>query len=117
MVWNSAWPFTARTPRLPGGLQSSCHLLSAPLTWHPLGDLMTHESTGPADRGFHKAQATPVPSLGGISPDPGMRRELDLRPLGCACAGVPRGPDPEQCGLGSVLGPRLWGSPALAGPA
>lgn len=64
--------------------QSSAQI---PITQHPLGNLVTDESTSPVDRRFQKAQSTPVSSPGIVSPDPGTRKELDIRPLGCACAG------------------------------
>lgn len=58
-----------------------------PVSQHPLGNLVTDESTSPVDRRFQKAQSTPVSSPGIVSPDPGTRKELDIRPLDCACAG------------------------------
>lgn len=84
--WNSMW-HSHQKPETPRAVQSGGPLLRSPLTWHPFGNLVTDKSTSPADKspeGPGHSRLLP----GTTSPDSGPEKELDVRPLGCACAGV-----------------------------
>lgn len=98
-----------RSQQNPSIAQGCAGWLSFQVPAHPTStwescDRQEHQSCG---QKFPAGLAAPVSSLGGVSPDPGTRRELDARPLGCACAGV-RGPhgraSPRLAGL-VLLGP------------
>lgn len=103
---SSPWAGTqcGRSQQNPEIAQGCTGRLSFQVPAHPTPTWESHDRQEHQSRGqkFPAGLAAPVSSLGSVSPDPGTRRELDVRPLGCACAGVP--------------GPHGW-APHLGQPA